>query len=725
MILHPRVSLRFGLVPLLVSGMALAQAPEPKPDIAKEVEILADLLTLLNTPITTASKRSERAIEAPSVVSVVTRDQIQAYGWTSINDALYSLPGFGPSQDYDRRTVSSRGLFEGWNNNHILLLVDGIPYNDNLYGSAYTWEITPAFLIKTLEVVRGPGSALYGSNSTNSATQVKTISASDLPGGGEAQMRYGGHGERIWDFAVGHTGDLISAVVAFNTYRTSGNTYLDYDVSDRKVPGGALAQNMVNDQRDSQYGWAKLEGQGALAGWTMQYHHQAWNTKTGHGWIFQIPDQVEQLQEKRQIVSLAYSGKLGADWTQEYMVTHQRHDIFWNLRFFPDNPNNTSLPNGMNEVLDTSARTWFGRAQWSLNLPSESNLLFGAEGSQFLYSGDRSHYSINYDLNNYVPATGNVKAGPWLQYILDKPVLNMGYFAQYSSGKLFGDMFKLVLGARFDKMSFDYYPNLTDPSTTSSKSYTHTSPRAALIVTPTKNLAVKIMYGNAFRAPAPSELAGANTYTLGSNIEGLKPESLTTLEVAVDWIITSNLNWRTNIYRTKFKDQIAYSGSSNLSTNIYTLTTQGLETELLYGFAGWKGFANYSYAKRANEEIIPGNSINPSSDLTWEPAHRLKAGVIFNLGDFSGGVTAVYQGRVERRSSDFAIATYNPYRPNHLGGWVSADAKLTYTISHASSVSVYANNLLDKQFHLVRVNASPFDYQGEGRRIGVVLKTSF
>jgi len=219
---HRRSHLCVGLVPTLVGGLALAQTPEKKPDLMKETENLVDLLALLNTPITTASKRAEKAIEAPSVVSVITRDQFQAYGWTSINEALYSLPGFGPSQDYDRRTVSSRGLFEGWNNNHILLLVDGIPFNDNIYGSAYTWETTPAFLIKTLEVVRGPGSALYGSNSTNSATQVKTISAKDLPGGGVAQVRFGGHGERIWDRAVGTPGRPVSGGGAIHPQPTRG-----------------------------------------------------------------------------------------------------------------------------------------------------------------------------------------------------------------------------------------------------------------------------------------------------------------------------------------------------------------------------------------------------------------------------------------------------------------------------------------------------------------------
>ncbi|MDP2874771.1 MAG: TonB-dependent receptor, partial [Holophaga sp.] len=549
----------------LVAGIpALGQASS-KRDESKDME---DLLALLNTPITTASKKAERTIEAPSVVSVITRDQFQAYGWTSLNDALYSLPGFGPARDYDRRTVASRGLHEGWNNNHILLLVDGIPYNDNVYGSAYTSEMTPVFMIKTLEVVRGPGSALYGSNATNSATQLRTITPWDLSGGGEAQVRIGSKGDRIYDFAMGKDGDLVSAVMAFNAFQTDGIGHDSYDGSLRTVGnvlGAPLAKFPINDKRESQYGWLKLSGNGDLKGWSFQFHHQAWDFKTGHGWVWQAPDLDEHLGEKRQIAALSYSKKFGENWNQEYLIRHQKHEIKWNIRFYPDNGFGGYYPSGIFEYLDTSASDLFLRTQWSVDLPKGSNLLFGMEGTRFLYDGDNSHYSNNLmDPPNFTPTPGNVPNGPWLGYIKDQPMTSRGFYAQFSSGKLLGSMFKGVLGIRSDHTSFDYHKldstqAFLDTGQTGSKSYSQTSPRVALVFTPMENLAIKAMWGRAFRAPAPSELAGANTLTLGSNLEKLKPETLDTTELAVDWIIGSNLNWRTNLYRTKFSNQIAYS----------------------------------------------------------------------------------------------------------------------------------------------------------------------
>jgi len=504
-----------------------------------------------------------------------------------------------------------------------------------------------------------------------------------------------------------------------------------------------LAKFPVQDQRENQYGWLKLSGNGELKGWSFQFHHQAWDFKTGHGWVWQIPDLGERLSEKRQIAALSYTGKLGDAWTQEYLIRHQKHDINWNIRFYPNDGFGGYYPSGIFEYLDTSANDLFLRTQWSLDLPKGANLLFGAEGTRFLYDGDRSHYSNNLmDPPNFTPTDGNVENGPWLGYIKGKPIVSTGFYAQFSSGKLLGPMFKGVLGVRMDRASLDYHKldatqAYLDTGQIGSVSYSQTSPRIALVFTPIETLALKAMWGRAFRAPSPSELAGASTLTLGSNIEKLQPETLDTAELAVDWIIGSNLNWRTNIYRTKFSNQIAYSAANaNLSANIYTLTTEGLETELLFGYASWRGFVNYSYAQRVSEEILD-NTIAPSPDkLTWDPGSRFKFGIIYTAGPVVSALTGYYQSVTNRRSSDVglqpiplmagATLDVDPYRPHSLEAWFTLDAKVTWSFSSASSVSIYATNLLDTTKNkLIKTQAFPFDYQGEGRKFGVVLKTSF
>jgi len=74
---------------------------------------LQELETLLNVKIISVSKLAQRPIDAPGIVGSISRDQIVNYGWTSLNDVLGNQPGFSPSQEYDRRTISARGVVEG------------------------------------------------------------------------------------------------------------------------------------------------------------------------------------------------------------------------------------------------------------------------------------------------------------------------------------------------------------------------------------------------------------------------------------------------------------------------------------------------------------------------------------------------------------------------------------------------------------------------------------
>lgn len=719
---------------LLVLALASAPGVAQAPPADQESRDLATLMELLNTPVVSASKHEERAIEAPGVLSVGVQETLDDYGFTSLNDFLYSLPGFAPSQDYDRATVSSRGIFEGWNNNHLLLLVDGIPFNDDIYGSAYTWEITPLFMARRVEVVRGPGSALYGSNAMDGVVQIRTVSAAELPGNGIARARLGEDGLRMYDAVLGRTGDLVSTVIGLDLTQSDGNSYAGYDGSGRTAgPQGPLQRNYVDDRRFSHYAWLKLEGQGDLSGWAFQYHWQDWNFKTGHGWLWQIPDLGEAMEERRQIASLAYTGDLGASWHQEFLLRHQAHDVDWNTRYYP--AGGGGYPDGVWEYLDSGAFDDFLRAQWRVDLKAGSSLLFGFEGDRFLYQGDRSHHS-NLDMTTFAPNPGNadLPLGPWLAYLKDRPVLNTGFYAQYDSGKALGETFKAVLGLRADHMGFD--SNALDAGgnpdgTTVARSYSNTSPRVALVYMPMPTLALKLMGGKAFRAPAPSELAGANTLSLGSNIQNLKPETLTTYEFAVDWIVNPSLDWRTNVFRTKFNDEIAYSASNaNLSTNVSTLTTEGLETELLYGRGPWKGFLNFSYARRVDERIQDA-TVAPSQDLTWVPARMAKAGLVYAAGGFTASAEGLWTGRVLRRSTDVGVQDLpltsialdmDAYRPPTVPPWFSLNAKAGYAFNRAFSVSLVATNLLDRTYYLDKNLAFPFDYRAPQRLVSLELR---
>src|SRR5258707_15895266 len=103
----------------------LRAAAQPASELDAEELNLFRLEELMSLQVASPAKLEQPVREAPAVMSIVTREQIVDYGWITLNDILFKQPGFAPSQDYDRRTVTARGLFEGWNNNHLLLLIDG------------------------------------------------------------------------------------------------------------------------------------------------------------------------------------------------------------------------------------------------------------------------------------------------------------------------------------------------------------------------------------------------------------------------------------------------------------------------------------------------------------------------------------------------------------------------------------------------------------------------
>src|SRR6185436_3633979 len=108
------------------------------------------------------------------------------------------------------------------------------------------------------------------------------------------------------------------------------------------------------------------------------------------------------------------------------------------------------------------------------------------------------------------------------------------------------------------------------------RTFDEVSPRFALVFLPTDTVSLKLLSGRAFRAPTPTELAGAHTFSLASNIEQLEPESIATTELESQWRATRWLTVRADLFHTRFENQIAYSAANfNLSTNLYTTETSG------------------------------------------------------------------------------------------------------------------------------------------------------
>jgi iron complex outermembrane recepter protein len=158
---------------------------------------------LMDIEITSASRKEQHAGDVAAAVFVITRDDIRNSGMTTIRDLLRLAPGVQVAQiNSNKWAVSIRG-FNGLYANKLLVLIDGRSVYNRLF-SGVLWDAEDLMLddIDRIEVIRGPGAAMWGANAMNGVINIITRAAADtqgglvrVDGGGSAKqgaVRYGG-----------------------------------------------------------------------------------------------------------------------------------------------------------------------------------------------------------------------------------------------------------------------------------------------------------------------------------------------------------------------------------------------------------------------------------------------------------------------------------------------------------------------------------------------------
>lgn len=142
------------------------------------------LESLMDLRVTSVSKKSQLLTEAAAAVFVITQDDIRRSGATTIPDLLRMVPGVQVARiDSSKWAISSRGL-NGRFSNKLLVLQDGRSLYTPLFAGVY-WEVQDTVLedIERIEVIRGPGAALWGANAVNGVINIITKSAENTRGG--------------------------------------------------------------------------------------------------------------------------------------------------------------------------------------------------------------------------------------------------------------------------------------------------------------------------------------------------------------------------------------------------------------------------------------------------------------------------------------------------------------------------------------------------------------
>ena len=141
----------------------------------------SELQKVLNHNLTVSSSKALTTRETPGIISLITAEEIQNVGARDLTDILRLVPGFDIVQDL--QFVMGIGLRGNWaNEGKVLVMVDGQPFNELLYQTVALGNRFPVDAIERIEIIRGPGSAIYGGSAEYGVINIITKAAESLNG---------------------------------------------------------------------------------------------------------------------------------------------------------------------------------------------------------------------------------------------------------------------------------------------------------------------------------------------------------------------------------------------------------------------------------------------------------------------------------------------------------------------------------------------------------------
>jgi len=233
-----------------LGASAAAQAQEAAPANPGDIEALKQMSVedLVNVEVTSVSKEPEKLLDAPSAIQVITDDDIQRSGATSIPEALRLADNLEVTQkDTNDWGISARGF----NTNladKLLVLMDGRAIYSPLYGGV-VWNVQDYLLedIDRIEVISGPGGTLWGANAVNGVINITTKSAKDTQGAYVMESA----GNYLEDQTAVRYGGIIAPNVFYRVYAEYSKHGHD-DLSDGTSAGDSLDMTRAGFRVDSE-----------------------------------------------------------------------------------------------------------------------------------------------------------------------------------------------------------------------------------------------------------------------------------------------------------------------------------------------------------------------------------------------------------------------------------------------------------------------------------------
>lgn len=490
---------------LLLAGITGTVSAEPL-----DALLGLSLDELINVKVSSPTLTPESLNRTPAAITVFTHEEIRRTGYDYLHELLNLVPGLQVSRSADGPfSVSSRGRANSSGTREILVLMDGVPRNEPFGGGAsHLLDYFPLERIERVEVVRGPGSALYGENAFMGVINIIT-----REGDNELAVQPGSH-DRIHLHGLGHQD--------WNGWQLDGFARAEQDNGDDyKVPGTFTASRVdISDPiRNLDLG-ATLATEATRISTTVtrreaeDFYYGEINSDDFNEVTTDYASL--HLEHKLRVIE-AVDSRVLAGW-------QHRHNDYWLQGSAAGALAGISSPASDeplvgNGQLATTVKEVYWRNDWSPQ--PDHGVQFGADWRE--ESIDRSRLYTNYDLQQYYAQDYPVRFGGEHFFVSQLSAETqrrvLGAYLQYQ--QQLADATRLTLSLRHDEYS--------DVSS-------HTTPRFGLVHQLTDTHSLKLLYAEAFRAPALTE-SGLGQYSRLAGNPGLEHEIVKTLDAI--WIFDS------------------------------------------------------------------------------------------------------------------------------------------------------------------------------------------
>ena len=559
--------------------------------------------------IATGSKQTLRS--APSVASVITTEEITAMGATDLDEALETVPGMHVSHSALSYTplYVIRGIYSP-NNPQTLMLQNGIPTTTDLTGSkGNAWGGLPLENIERIEVIRGPGSALYGADAYAGVINIITKTAAETPGT-RFGVRYGSFNTK--DSWIQHGGEWGALNVA--AYLRVGST------DGFKQPITADAQTRLDSIFHTTASLAPGTdhiGHDAVDG-SLDLAYDKWRLRTGYklrnnlhlgAGISSALDSVGSEKSERITTDLSWlSPGMSQYWGTGFNASIlQYNDTIVNpLVIYPAGvkfPTGT-FPNGMIGAPE----------KWELDSRFSAFATYSGFSQQQLRFGmghdDLNLYKTEEHKNFTLTATGTpVPLSSIIDFSNTTPFMlpqrRMVDYIYAQDEWVFTSDWTLTAGVRHD--------NYSDFGGT-------TNPRLALVWDATQDLTAKLLYGQAFRAPSFNEKYSINNPVQQGNVN-LRPETNKTWETAFSWQARQDIQVKMNFFHYEMQNVILLVPNTapavgSTYNNVGSQYGNGAEFESEWDYSSRMHLTgNYSYQQSINDAT--------GQDAGYSPHHKI------------------------------------------------------------------------------------------------------